>query len=227
MKSRNIHIKTFYRVTLLVVFGALISLTLSLGLLAITCYREQDSPSAYIDPDSGWAWSRRSYFGGVRTRLDPFGSKITYTAGMGIPLLLHSFEFDRLSSLDDRKMPKDISTDSFNFIKQRTEKYHWLDNGGGFPFICFYLGYPADESPKTALVKSLADIRIDVGRFCMSIGFWVSLVIVLYYLRGLWQRRIIACRISRGQCPLCKYTLEKNASSGCPECGWGRDTASQ
>lgn len=55
--------------------------------------------------------------------------------------------------------------------------------------------------------------------FYASLWFLI-LVFPFYSCRYVLQKRRYRC----GKCPICKYDLRNEMNSGCPECGWNRET---
>jgi len=57
---------------------------------------------------------------------------------------------------------------------------------------------------------------------CMGVIMPLALVCFDAYLLLGWR---YDSRVRRGVCPACGYNLRGKLKDGCPECGWGRETA--
>lgn len=104
------------------------------------------------------------------------------------------------------------------------------DFGYGWPFISISFSFDIQRDWLTGTIISqevtgtLGSLNLPVkvntwgfvgDVFFFAILFLLSLVVVIGTRRR-W-------RILKGKCPICCYNLRSEFSTGCPECGWGRE----
>ena len=109
----------------------------------------------------------------------------------------------------------------------------------GFPLRCFHGTRMSNEKvqrgngtwppPSPIYRKAVAKSQMK-DRIIPFLPRWPELVInsifyalIIFALIQIVRFGRMARRRYRQQCPLCAYDLRGDLSSGCPECGWGRE----
>ena len=76
----------------------------------------------------------------------------------------------------------------------------------------------------------IGPIPLPADRYIPLRPIWSSFIInTIFYAIVLWLMMLFGAtarrhsRLKNGHCPSCNYNLRSDYSSGCPECGWGRE----
>jgi hypothetical protein len=101
-------------------------------------------------------------------------------------------------------------------------------------------GWTAEESwfPAWELPDNLWELGLDRPRWALGRvplrPLWPGFLIDSLFYAAIWFGVFLApgmakraIRRKRGRCPRCGYDLRGELAGGCPECGWGRETAKE
>ncbi|MCH8822723.1 MAG: hypothetical protein IH984_04370 [Planctomycetes bacterium] len=142
----------------------------------------------------------------------------------------YSYDSSAAIHISDVTIPKWSRLRDLPDYKARDPIPTMLDFGYGWPFISMSFSFEIQRDWLTGTVISQEvtgtfgslnlPVKVNTWGFVGDV-FFFAILFLLSLVAVIGTRR--RWRIQKGKCPICCYNLRSEFSTGCPECGWGRE----